>query len=211
MRILARLAALAFVLVSAPAAIAADSAYTDVDLDHCETLSKPGAEDEPGVFVSLKCKGYKNYPFYFKEGDLRQAVYFGHLDSRIVDSAFETFGPFNHIGKKVEWRLDKAGEPYAAIIRYFMENIDPATGMPDKSTQGQVLVVSKVGQIGDETGCVAGYVDALKNPNPNALAREVADTVAAGFACGEDRPTFHGSKSPSGNDPAYNFPEPADQ
>jgi hypothetical protein len=184
---------------------AAESVYTDVDLNHCKTLSQP-ADDQPGDFVSLQCKGYKDYPLYYAEGDLRQTVHFGHLDREIIDSAFETFGPFNYIGKKVEWRLDDEGLPYAAILRYFIQNANPDTAMPDKSHEGQVLVISRVGRPEDKRGCVVGYVDALKNPNPNVLARKVADDMAVRFVCGKDRPVFHGDRTEPGNDPAYNFP-----
>lgn len=201
-------AALLSLIITFPVAaptLAAESAYTDVDLDHCKTLSQP-SEDEPGDYVSLQCKGYGDYPLYYAEGDLRQTVHFGYLDQEIIDEAFETFGPFNYIGKKVEWRLDGNGVPYAAILRYFIQNANPDTGMGDKQHEGQVLVISRVGRPNDKRGCVIGYVDALKNPEPNVLARKVADDMAEGFICGKDRPAFHGEKTEPGNDPAYNFP-----
>jgi hypothetical protein len=207
---LIRSAAILFFLSAAPQAFAGESVYTDVDLDHCKTLSEPGPDD-PGDYVSLQCKGYKDFPLYFKEGDLRQSVHFGHLDQEIIDYASESFGAFNHIGKKVEWRLDANGEPYAAILRQFIENSNPDTGMPEKALQGQVLVISRVGRPDDKRGCVVGYIDALKNAEPNELARKVADEVAPGFACGKDRPAFHGERSASANDPSYNFPGATDQ
>ena len=61
--------ALGYGLLAAPAN-AAESAYTDVNLDACTTIAE---EPEQESFVSLKCPGYGSYPFYFKEGDLRQA------------------------------------------------------------------------------------------------------------------------------------------
>jgi hypothetical protein len=191
--------------------LAAESAYTDVDTDHCQSLSQPGADDGPSDYVSLKCKGYKDYPLYYAEGDLRQTVHFGYLDQEIIDRAFETFGPFNYIGKKVEWRLDDHGLPYATILRYFIQNADPETGMTDEKHQGQVLVISRVGRPDDKRGCVVGYVDALKNPEPNGLARKIADEMAASFVCGKDRPVFHGARTEPGNDPAYNFPGASDE
>ena len=190
--------------------LAAESVYTDIDLDHCKTLSKP-AEDEPGDFILLQCKGYKDYPLYYAEGDLRQTVHFGHLDQEIIEHAFETFGPFNYIGKKLEWRLDDSSVPYATILRHFIRNADPNTGMSDEKHAGQVLVISRVGQPDDKRGCVVGYVDALKNPEPNDMARKVADEMAVNFVCGKDRPAFHGDRTDPGNDPAYNFPGASDQ
>jgi len=202
--------AAAFILVLAALslsqqAVATESAYTDVDLDHCQTLAEP-AEDEPGDFISLKCKGYKDYPLYFKEGDLRQSVYFGYLDKEIVEGAAETFAPFNHIGKKAEWRLDDNGKPFAAILRFHIENSNPDTGMPDKNLAGQVLVVSRVGQPDNMRGCVVGYVDALANPDPNTLARDLADEKAKSFVCGKDNPAFSGAKGEKAGETAYNFP-----
>jgi hypothetical protein len=198
--------ALLFGILLPPAVFAAESAYTDINLDHCKTISET-APDEPGDFVSMKCKGYKDYPVYFKEGDVRQTVYFSHLHQEIIDNAFDTFGPFNHIGTKADWRLDGAGKPYAAILRFHIENSNLETGMSDKAHAGQVLVISRVGQIDDSRGCVVGYVDALTNPDPNALARQVADDKAAAFVCGKDKPIFYGEKGEKAWVPTNNFPE----
>jgi hypothetical protein len=191
-------------------AFGAESAYTDVDLENCQNLSAPVPAGEPDGSVSWRCKGYGAYPMYFKEGDLRQSVNFGHLAPEIVDGAFESFGGFNHIGAKVEWRLDASGEPYAAILRYFIENANPETGAPDKSYWGQVLVVYRVGRLGDDQGCVVGYVDALANAEPNVLARDVADDVAKNFACGSDKARFHGTKGEKSGDPTSYIPGPGD-
>lgn len=202
----ARLAILLAGLSLAASAAAAESAYTDVDTDHCKTLPLADPDDGPSDLVFIRCKGYKDYPLYYKESDLRQSVYFGHLDQEIIDYASETFGPANHIGRKVEWRLDGSGKPYAAILRYFVRNINPETGDYDDKFEGQVLVVSRVGRPEDKRGCVVGYVDALKNPDPNVIARKIADELAVKFVCGKDRPDFHGAKTDPGNDPSYSFP-----
>ena len=195
---------------AAAPSLAAESAYTDVDLDHCQTLDKPAA-GEPGDFISMRCKGYKTYPLYFKEADLRQSVFYGFLDQQIIDNASESFAPFNHIGKKVEWRLDETGKPYAAILRFHIENSNPDTGIPDKQSAGQVLVISRVGQPDDRRGCVVGYVDALANPDPNQRARQVADEMAAGFVCGKDEPVFHGMKGEKSGETSRYFPDGAAQ
>jgi hypothetical protein len=191
--------------VAAPAN-SAESVYTDVDLNHCQTLHEPAPAGEPDDYVSLKCKGYKDHPLYFKEGDLRQSTYFGYLDQEIIDDAAETFGPFNHIGKKVEWRLGPDRRPFAAILRYHIENPNPDTDSPDKALAGQVLVVSRVGRSDDRRGCVIGYVDALANSEPNELARKVADESADRFACGREKPVFHGIRGEKAGEPVYNFP-----
>jgi hypothetical protein len=199
----ARTISLILLLALAPAARANDSTYTDLDTDHCKTLSQ---EDTEGGGISLQCKGLTGYAVYFNEGDLRQSILYGPASEAYIDGAFESFEPFNHIGRKIEWRLGPDGKPAATILRWFVENIDPATGEPSPKVEGQVLVVSKVaGQ--DGMGCIVGYVDALTNPEPNVLARQIADTKAAGFACGADKADFHGNRGPTAAEPTHVFPE----
>ncbi len=174
-------------LVCSAAAFANSSTYTDLNLDQCEKIT----EYEDGV--QLKCDGYGDYPVYLKEGDLRQAVLFGKVKQVLIDEAFESFGPFNHVNTKIEWRLDEQGKPIAAILRWFIENTNPETGAVDKDSTGQVLVVSSVADI-DGVGCVVGYVDALDNPNANILARNIADYVAGGFSCAYNKPMWWGTR-----------------
>ncbi len=200
-----RIFLIASLLLTATAlpATANDSTYTDLDTDHCKTI---GPEDEEGGGITLLCKGLKDYPVTFKEGDLRQSVFFGKLGKAYTEGAFETFGPFNHAGRKIEWRVDDKGVPVSAILRWFIENSDPDTGMPSEALRGQVLVVSKVAQA-DGIGCIAGYVDALSNPEPNVLARQVADEIAPGFKCAVDEALFHGKRGDRTSDPMRNFPQ----
>lgn len=195
------------VLLLATGAVAAnanDSRYTDLKPKSCQTISQ--AEDESGS-VSLKCKGLDGYPVYVKEGDLRQSAFFGPIDDLYVERAFESFGTFNHAGEKVEWRVDAGGKPVAAILRYVIEHADPKTGAPSKSSQGQILVVSKVAQKDNGQGCVAGYVDALANPDANDLARQIGDTVVPDFRCGSDEPTWHGKKGERADEPMRYLPQ----
>lgn len=187
--------------LTASAALANESAYTDIDLDACQTL----AEDDLGV--SLKCAGYRAYPVYFTEGDLRQSVFFGPIRKKLIDEGFESFSPFNYIGNKIEWRLDPSGKPFAAILRWFIENPDEATGAPTEESTGQVLVISRVAQPPDGLGCVVGYVDALANPKANELARTVADTQAMDFACGYSEGAWHGKRGDKTGEPTRYWPE----
>lgn len=192
------------VLLMAPDTVSAnDSIYTDLDTDHCQTLSP---EDEEGGGISLRCKGFKDYAVYYKEGDLRQSLFYGHLGQAYIDGAFESFGPFNYTSRRIEWRLGADGRPVATILRWFIENADPATGEPAPERKGQVLVISKVAGE-DGIGCVAGYVDALANPDPNIAARQIADTQTEGFACGRDTAAFHGVRGPTAADPTGDLPE----
>ena len=93
---------------------------------------------------------------------------------------------------RIEWRVGADGRPVAAIQRFFAG---------DKPDQGQMLVISKVGQPGEEEGCPVGYVDALANPDANDLARNIADTIAASFECGKATPEYHGAKGDKAGSP----------
>jgi hypothetical protein len=184
-------------------ALANDSAYSDLDTDHCTSLLP---EDTEGGGISLRCKGFKDYAVYFKEGDLRQSILFGPASEAYIADVFESFEPFNNATPKIEWRLGADGKPVAAILRWFLENIDPVTYEPSPKLKGQVLVVSKVADDNGE-GCVVGYVDARANPEPNTLAREVADTMAKDFACGRDIAGYHGIRGPTAAEPTHVFPD----
>jgi hypothetical protein len=91
---------------------------------------------------------------------------------------FQSFGGFNSLGEKIEWRMEN-GVPAATILRWL---IDSAEGGP----QGQVLVVSKVGE-DNSPGCVAVYVDALANSNANDLDCEIHIPLYYGLR-GKDAP-----------------------
>lgn len=179
---------------------AAESVYTDLDLDACETL----AEDMMGV--SLKCEGYKDYPVYFKEGDLRQSVIFGKIDQVLIDGAYESFAAFNRVNTKIEWRLNESGEPVAAILRWFIENPGPS-GSPSPESTGQVLVISRVGDAGFPASCFVAMVDAKANRNANELARQAAESDAADFACGMTEPQWIGKRGDLTSERTFSWPE----
>lgn len=197
------LASIALMTAVPHTARANDSVYTDLDTDHCKTLS---TADEPGGGIVLMCKGNTDYPVYYKEGDLRQAILYGKVNAAYIEGTFETFGAFNYTGGKIEWRLDKTGKPVAAIQRWFISNSGAMEPGPAPADTGQVLVISKVAGT-DGMGCVVGYVDALSNPEPNLLARQVADTNAEGFICAADTAAFHGTRGPLATDPTHSFPQ----
>lgn len=189
-------------------AVAGSSVYSETKLDACEDLIKnPEQLDIHLGNASYKCAGYKDYPFWFDESDVRQSTYFGYLSDRIREGAGETFAVFNHVGDKIEWRLDDKGVPRATILRYVMENMNPTTFDPDPALYGQVLVVSRVGQPDDMTGCVTAYVDALANKDANEIARKLADEQAPTFPCGREKPVFHGKVGDRISEPSYNFPD----
>lgn len=187
-------------LLSAGPSHGADSAYTKLDLDNCQELFA----DDMGV--SMKCAGYRDYDVYFTEGDLRQSVHYGPVRQELVDGAFESFAPFNYVNETIEWRLDRAGLPFAAIQRWFIENPGP-DGAPTKETTGQVLVVSRVARPGDGLSCVVGYIDALANADANVLAPQVADNDAVDFACGYQERQWYGKRGEKSGTETYSWPE----
>ena len=190
------LSSFVILLTTAATAQATDSAYTKLDLEkNCVFHS----EYELGA--SAYCEGYKGYPVHFSEGDLRQMVRFGHI-AKLQDQ-WESFGQFNRVNDTIEWRL-KNKKPYAAILRWFIEN-SSQDGDYSKELEGQVLVVSTVADHARPVSCVVGYVDARANKNANALARELADEKAPGFECGKEKPAFHGERGPHAGDPSSFF------
>ena len=161
-----------------------ESAYTKLDLGQCR--QEPLNPDDPVEGGTWWCEGYGGTPVRVAEGDLRFLVSYGENAAEEV-AAGETLPAFNTIGTTLEWRLERdrsngSLHPIATILRYFT---DSGTG-----EKGQVLVVTKLGGPGQV--CHIGYVDALLNPDANAMARQVAEQAAAGFVCGQDRPGTYG-------------------
>jgi hypothetical protein len=167
------LATTAFALLAQanPAQAAFNSAYTDLDLDQCLVLE---ADD---FSVSWSCPGYRGYPLMVSEGDLRFSLRYGfNIDK---DRGWQSLGPFNHLGAKLEWRLSNAlgrWMPIATIVRYF--TADPETG----EDSGQVLVVT---QLVEGNTCHIAYIDARANSNANEMARAAADK-SGDFDCASD-------------------------
>ena len=189
--------------VAITGARANDSAYTTRDLDACKTI----AHEEEGPSITQKCAGYGDLPIYFKESDLRQSQAYGPIGKAYIDEAFETFGPFNHSGATVEWRLDDSGHPFATIVRWFVSDPEQTAGVDTR--YGQVLVVATVATAEAPTSCVVGYVDALENKDANTLARTVADEQARGFACGTAEPQWHGKRGALAGEPMSYLPQAA--
>ena len=191
-------AALASIAVAG--AHANESVYTERNLDACKTL----AHEEEGPSITLQCAGYKDLPVYFKEGDLRQSQAYGPMSKAYIDSAFETFSPFNHSGATIEWRLGAGGTPFAAIARWFVSDPQQTNGVDTR--YGQILVVATVATAENPTSCVVGYVDALENKDANTRARKVADEEAAGFTCGKSEPQWHGTRGNLAGEPMQYLP-----
>ena len=175
---------------------AGESAYTKLNLERdCSFHSSYEAGG------SAYCTGYNGYPVHFDEGDLRQMVRFGHIAR--LEGQWESFGQFNQVNDTIEWRLKKS-LPYAAILRWFIENANHE-GKPDKANLGQVLVVSTVASHENPFSCVVGYVDAKANSDANEIARRVADEIATGFVCGSDQPKYHGNRGNLSGNPSRHY------
>lgn len=156
--------------------------------------------------VSLKCDGYGEFPVYFKEGDLRQSVIFGKVDRELIEGAFESFSAFNRVNTKIEWRLNGAGTPVAAILRWFIENPGPS-GSPSPESTGQALVISRVGTAAYPGSCFVGMVDAKATADANRVARQVADDIADTFDCGMQPPEWYGKRGDLTSERTFSWPE----
>jgi hypothetical protein len=119
-------------------------------------------------------------------GDQRMTMSFGPR-ARDEPAAGETLQGFNDVYKaRIEWRIAReAGghvRPFATIVRWNTFLLDEGTGIADasrpKTIDGKVLVVTRLGPHGV---CHVGYVDALANPDAEALARKIADRSARSF------------------------------
>lgn len=171
--------------VSVPAAAGTyDSAYTKLDLDGCRREAP--VADDPLMSAAWWCEGYAGIPVRVAEGDLRFLVSYG-TGAASEPAAGQTLPQFNRIGPTLEWRVlsnptDGRWHPVATILRYFTES--------ESGAEGQVLVVTKLGEPGQV--CHIGYVDALLNPDANAIARQVAEAGAQAFVCGRDQPAYYG-------------------
>lgn len=174
--------------VSCPAsADPVKSDYTILELKRCKPLPAPKGEEEGDAGAAWWCPGPKGYALFLAEGDLRFMVAYGKK-AREQRAATQTLGPFNSIfpddkteRATVEWRLRyQKGKwtPFATVMRYFTYDGDATPPV-----HGQVLVVAKVGPKGGVDACHVAHIDALANPDANALAQRTADEKAEAFDC----------------------------
>lgn len=172
----------ASLFVVSPALADFDSAYTDLNFNDkkaCTDVTPAPVEGEPNDGVFYECRGYGKHVVSFSEGDLRSFVSFG-TESGDHCSARQTFGGFNSVGNKIEWRL-RNGRPFATILRWTV-SYDPENSEKTKTW----LVVTKL-EAGES--CHMGYVEGAY-PAANAAARKLADGFADGFSCTTGRATF---------------------
>lgn len=163
------------------------SEYTTIDLKQCKALKRPAGEDEGDEGAAWWCPGPKGYRLYMAEGDLRFMVAYGRK-AQEQRAAGQTLGKFNSIfpddkteRATLEWRMRyQKGKwvPFATILRYHTYD-----GDQDPPVRGQVLVIAKVGPKAGTDACHVAYIDALANPDANALAQQAADERAESFDC----------------------------
>lgn len=167
---------------ASPAYAGYDSAYSDFEPENkalCTVVTPVEPGDEAMSSPGFECKGYGDYVVSFAEGDLRSFVSFGKQTGDHC-AATQTFGGFNSVGKKIEWRL-KDGIPIATILRWKVA-YDPEDSTKEKSW----LVVTK---LEDNNSCHMGYVEG-GYPNANEKARWLADTAAEAFSCKTGKTVF---------------------
>jgi hypothetical protein len=169
-----------------------EGAHTTLDFERGCTVLDRVPEGEPGSWVRMVCVGYRGYPVFYREGDLRVSLAYGFPGADGEGPGWESFASFNHPDSIVEWRREMAEtstRPFAAIQRWY---VYAGGGGGHGEEDREVLVVNRVAQPDDGAGCVVGYVDAEANQQPGELARRVADEVARRFRCGTDEPGYHG-------------------
>jgi len=156
------------------------SAYSSFDWqESCEIVDQPGP-DEPAMWAVLECAGHDGLPVHIRDGDDRMSLDYGTVGK---PGRWESFLAFNHVHTTLEWRL-AAGEPFATIHRYFVSDLEGGSR--------QVLTVNSVALAPDQESCMVALVDAAANEGANVIARDLADTLVRGFACGGDAPRYYG-------------------
>ena len=159
------------------------SVYTDLDLADCTVMS---TYELGGDFA---CPGYKGYPVLVAESDLRFAVSYG-FGAREERAWRQVFPQFNNPGARIEWLLvddpERGEVPVGTILRFFIAAPDYQD--PDR----QVLVVTR---IAPGSTCQVAHIDALANPDANALAREAAARLIPDFDCAGGEPERVGNWS----------------
>lgn len=166
----------------------ARSVYSSTAPKACRVARPGGAPEDSGEWL---CPGQDGLVVVVSEMDLRQSVSVGrnYKDANAQPAAKTSFGPFNSTTDTVEWRLDGAGKPFAIIQRWHLADNDDL-GKGGRPNTKQMLVVTRLppGAV-----CHVAYVDVAANRNANEVARQAADELARGFACGKDKPKPFGS------------------
>lgn len=187
---LTRTMASSIVLFLATAGASAQIASEHTDLSYEETCSVVGmAEEGDGDWANYVCTGYRGYPVIVSYADERESIFYGFPPEGGAGFIWEGFEGFSSAGPTIEWRVERRGEveiPFATIHRWTVTSMDE----PDETVE--VLVVEKVGLLPQRQGCAIAYVMATGNEEAEEQARQLADTQARDFQCGDQPTIFSG-------------------
>lgn len=181
-------ASLAGVIVLAAAASAPAFAQTNDSVyvrwsEDCTELDgeAAGYTDEASL---VDCSGYDGWTVHTlsEYPEDRTAVAYS---SRDIEGQWREAPPnvgiVHTLGDVMEWRVDGSGRAFATILRSIFTDHCPGYG-------GQYLTVTALRSDGELGGCHVAYVEAEQQPNPNQIARDVADYLAPDWECGVDAP-----------------------
>ena len=146
------------------------SAYTDIDLARCQSLSADAESDS----ASWRCPGYNDIPVFISSGDLRYDV-----DAGVDNQNFQTLPPFNDNPTRIEWRL-RDGTPFAIIFRLRLATNEQT------EWSASALGIATVGTAG-RPGCTIAWIDG-NGPEANAVAQRLADQRAPNAQCAGGEP-----------------------
>ncbi len=164
---------------AAPAASGVTSAYTDIDLARCESLSSDPEHDS----ASWRCPGHGDVPIFISSGDLRYDV-----DAGVDNQNFQTLPPFNENPTRVEWRL-RDGRPFAMIFRLRLATNEQT------EWSASALGIATVGAPG-RPGCTIAWIDG-NVPEANAVAQRLADQRAPTAQCNGEPEMIHAGSVPT--------------
>lgn len=165
-----------------------DSTYWEYDWETDCTVIDASPPEGPGAYAQLLCPGPGELHLMLSDDDGRISLDYTKYPQF---GPWESFQTFNDVARTVEWRgqrLNGDMVPFATIHRWFV-------GAGEQ--QHQFLVVNTVAHAPDAESCMVGYIDASNTPDANKMARRVADKIALGFRCGEDRPRAYGWVDPT--------------
>lgn len=165
-----------------------DSIYSHHDWQSDCILVDASPPEGPGAHARLVCPGPGEMSVMLSDDDGRVSLDYT-VEARF--GPWESFRRFNNVSRTIEWRrqyLDGGMVPFATVHRW---HIGP------KTQQRQILVISTVARHAGEESCMVGYVETADTREANQVARRVADYVAPGFDCGNDRPRGFGWIDPA--------------
>jgi hypothetical protein len=167
------LSAVMLLFALAEPGIAAEIALTPTQGSMCKNLV---ARNEEGAW---RCPGAAGYFVQMSTEDSHFFISFAlnELEKNKTQDDLTWLWSGSGIGSRIEWHLAD-GRPYAAIFEI-------SRSVPETGSVVHELVVAKVTPSGS---CRVGTVSVLLEKAVKT-ARDIADSAAAGFQCGQDKET----------------------